>query len=194
MEYARERQSCCLTGCVGWLALSITASAPASACSCDSVPLADYADRVTLAFTGSVADMSAEDPEVHMDVAFAVDEVYKGAAAPSITLATKGDTCGLDSQLSAQGDHVAVVAFGPDDPPTLSGCGSVVSADEMAAVFGPPESALSTEASSASGAGRNRLAISAAGVAAVAGAGLALVGGYWYFRSKGRVDRSGASR
>ena len=172
-----------LAGCVGWLALSVAAPAPVSACSCDSVPLADYADRVTLAFTGTVADVSAKDPEVHMDVAFDVDEVYKGAAASSITLATKGDTCGLASQLAARGEQVGVVAFGPDDPPTLSGCSSVVSAGEMAAVFGPPKAALGAETSPPSDGGRNWLAISAVGAAAVAVAGLALVTGRRHLRS-----------
>lgn len=173
-----------LVGCVGWLALSVTAPAPASACSCDSVPLADYADRVTLAFTGTVADVSAVDPEVHLDVAFDVDEVYKGAAAPSMTLGTKGDTCGLDSRLAAQGEHVAVVAFGPDDPPTLSGCGSVVSADEMAAVFGPPGAVLGTQTAPPSGAGRDWLAISAAAVGTAAVAGLSLITGRRYLRAR----------
>lgn len=72
-----------------------------------------------------------------------------------------------------------MVAFGPDNPPTLSGCGSVVSVDEIAAVFGAPQTELDAEPSPLDS-GRNWLAIYGAGVGVAAVGGLVMVVGQRY--------------
>lgn len=109
----------------------------AHACSCVDQPLADYADEVAAAFVGVQTDRNVEDgfSDGGAVLTFDVDRAFVGDVQTPFTVRTNAQSsaCGLDTSNLGQ---VAVVAFGSDDGPYISLCGSLRSVDEVAGIFG----------------------------------------------------------
>lgn len=110
---------------------------PALACSCALVPLEEYADEVTVAFTGTQIDRTELGGRIDAGalLTFEVDRVYHGDVGPTVTARTAADSaaCGVD--YGGQGT-VSLVAFGSADEPSVNLCGSSVTEDDLSLVFG----------------------------------------------------------
>ncbi len=121
---------------------------PASACSCSAAELTEYADDVAFAFVGQQTSREVVDEVLDNGavLTFDVNLVFKGVVAETVTVRTnaQGSACGMDfSTLGATG----VAVFMWRGQPSVSLCGSAVTADELKAVFGPgvlPSEAIQT--------------------------------------------------
>lgn len=110
---------------------------PAAACSCVDSTLAEYADDVTLAFTGEqtsrvVIDEAQDNGAV---LTFDVDRVFRGDVGETISVRThaQGSACGMDFS-RAEGSGVAVFTW--RGQLTVSLCGSAVSVEDLESAFG----------------------------------------------------------
>jgi len=116
----------------------LVGAAPALACSCSGAPLADYADEVTLAFSGTQVDRDVEDQvrENGAVLTFEVDQVFRGDVGSRIEVRTnaQGSACGLD--LAGAGT-TGLVTFDSDEFAEVHLCGSSVAIADLEAVFGP---------------------------------------------------------
>lgn len=119
----------------------------ARACSCMPADLADYADEVTVAFTGrQIERIPLPDTPGWVSTALVLEvfRVYKGRAGPRIEVRTgpEAGTCGI----SFGGESiVGVAAFGEEGGLTVHLCGSSVSIGELEEVFGsgyPPDETI----------------------------------------------------
>lgn len=100
-------------------------------------PLADRAARVAFAFEGTqvsrnVIDEVADNGAV---LTFDVDLVYKGAVSETISVLTnaQGGACGVDY---GRLGRVGVTVYEWRGEPSVNLCGSLVSVEELTAVFG----------------------------------------------------------
>ena len=96
-----------------------TAARAAWACSCAVLTDAEYADTADVVFAGTLTriDTPGGEQRSSMDPAtfvFAVDTVFKGAAAEvqNVVTASDGASCGLEG-MSPGGDYVVYATFGP---------------------------------------------------------------------------------
>ena len=114
---------------------------PAGACMCIDTPLSEYADEVDVAFTGwQIGRFQPSGPVLHSGddtlLVLRVDRVFKGRAAPLITLVTalESATCGIDFRGSGT---VTVVASMWGDDLRVGLCDSRHTVDEFEESFGP---------------------------------------------------------
>ena len=130
------------------VAVTVVATAnTAHACSCVERELAEYADDISVAFSGSQLDRTVHSEVGDNGVAlvFDVDRVYKGEAGPLIEVRThaQGSACGID--MDGRGT-VGVVAHEWKGDLSVHLCGSVVPVGELQDVFGegyPPDESIS---------------------------------------------------
>lgn len=118
----------------------------AQACSCVVRELSEYADDISVAFAGDQLERVVQDYVEDNGAAllFRVERVYKGEAGPLIEVRThaQGPACGID--VGGQGT-VGVVANQWRGDLSVNLCGSIVSIDELAEVFGegyPPDESI----------------------------------------------------
>ena len=113
---------------------------PAEACSCMAIPFSEYADEVDIAFTGwQIGRFEPRGPVSTGDdtlLVLRVDRVFKGRAAPLITLVTVVNevTCGIDFRRRGA---VAVAASKWGDDLRVGLCSSLHTVDEFEESFGP---------------------------------------------------------
>ena len=113
---------------------------PAEACSCTAPPFSEYADEVDVAFTGwQIGRFEPRGPVSTGDdtlLVLRVDRVFKGRAAPLITLVTVVNevTCGIDFRGRGA---VAVAAYMWEGDLRVGLCGSWHTVDEFEESFGP---------------------------------------------------------
>ena len=110
----------------------------AHACSCEGLPLSEYADDMELAFAGHQLRriVPASNGEAwSVTLVFQVDRVYKGQAGPQVEVRTNQDraACGLD--LSGAG-ITGVAAFPTREGLGVNRCASPVTIAELEEVFG----------------------------------------------------------
>lgn len=137
------------------VATVVVTAGTAQACSCVERELADYADDVSVAFTGSQVERTVHS-QVHdngVALVFSVDRVYKGEAGPFIEVRThaQDSACGID--LGGRGT-VGVVAGEWRGDLNVNLCGSIVSVDALESVFGdgyPPDESISLPVSPSTG-------------------------------------------
>ena len=113
---------------------------PAGACMCMDIPFSEYANEVDIAFTGrQIGRLQPSGPLLHsMEDALLVlrvDRVFKGRAAPLITLVTVVDSasCGIDFRGSGA---VAVTAYMWEGDLSVGLCDRHT-VDEFEESFGP---------------------------------------------------------
>ena len=113
----------------------------AGACMCLGTPLSDYADEVDIAFTGQqIGRFQPPGPVVSTDddtlLVLRVHRVFKGRAAPLITLVTalESASCGIDFR---ELGTVAVAAYMWEGDLRVGLCDSLYTVDEFEEAFGP---------------------------------------------------------
>ena len=112
---------------------------PAGACTCIDRSLGEYADDLAYAFLGRQIDRRSIDddyPQIGNVLTFEVDQVFHGSAGSKVDVKTPG-ACPIDF---AEQGRTGVAVFLVEGEPTVSLCGSAVSATELASVFGEPYS------------------------------------------------------
>ena len=114
---------------------------PAGACMCIDTPLSEYADEVDIAFTGwQIGRFQPSGPVLHSGddtlLVLRVNRVFKGRAAPLITLVTVVSefTCGIDFRGRGA---VAVAAYMWEGDLRVGLCDSWHTVDEFEEAFGP---------------------------------------------------------
>lgn len=154
----------------------VGAPSPASACSCAGEPLADRANLVAIAFSGRQTSRTVDDPVAvnGATLTFDVDTVYKGDVAETVAVRTpaQSSACGMDY---GNIDQAAVVAHLWKGEAMVDLCGSMVTIDEMQAVFGPGVAPIQSVGAVAVDPDGNNLRIVVAAAAAVLVLGLATV-------------------
>ena len=114
---------------------------PAEACSCMGTPLSEYADEVDVAFTGwQIGRFQPSGPVLHSSddtlLVLRVDRVFKGRAAPLITLVTVVESASCGTDFRGRGAVTVVASMWGDDL-RVGLCDSRHTVDEFEESFGP---------------------------------------------------------